>query len=123
MKLTFFISSMALVLSGCASIDPIALQAEQKSEPIAAFATLSDSSNPADMAASVVYTRLAVYRRLAAKKLRSGEINVDYAKFAQSEADLVRYNLDRALRSGNLVEIQTQADILDTMMINLELKP
>jgi hypothetical protein len=123
MKLKFFLGSLALVLNGCVSTDPIALQAEQKSEPIAAFATLSDSSNPADMAASVVYTRLAVYRRLAAKKLRSGDIDVDYAKFAQSEADLVRYNLERSLRSGNLIEIQTQADILDTMMINLEVKP
>jgi hypothetical protein len=110
---------LLFVLLGCAS-EPTNFESARPEGDLIGFATLSDSSNPADMAASVVYTRLAIYRRLAAKKLRAGAIDVAYAKHAQREADLVRSNLDQALQSGDLTEIKSQAQILGAMIINLE---
>jgi hypothetical protein len=113
-----------VVLPGCASSPPIALQAapEQIDHGLAAVGTLSDSANPADMAGSVVKTHLALYLRTAAKKLREGKIDVGYAKFARSEADDIHTRLDKAVIRRDLAAIGELSDRLDKLKINLEMK-
>lgn len=114
--------ALAMTLYGCVIATPVNLQADPETRAIEAFATLSDSANPADMAASAVYTRLAVYRRLAAKKLRGGEISVDYARFVQREANRIRRELDHAVSMRDLSSIKEWSGVLATDQINLELR-
>jgi hypothetical protein len=117
-------ASAFVVLPGCASSPPIALQAapENIDHGLAAVGTLSDSSNPADMAGSVVKTHLALYLRTAAKKLREGKIDVEYAKFARSEAEDIHARIDKAVNRRDLTAIGELSDRLDTLKINLEVK-
>jgi hypothetical protein len=116
------IIALTISLTACAgpSAREIALQA-QKSEPLlTGFATLSDSSDPSDMAASVVYTRLALYRKRAAALLNNGLLPISQARAAQSIADTLRGHLDRARAEKNVTEIQYIADLLDEHIKKLE---
>jgi hypothetical protein len=114
---------LALMLAGCADAPPIALQSASPSEPaLSAVATLSDSSNPADMAASVVKTHLALYVRTAAKKLRKGEIDSEYARFVRTEAEELHTLLSTALARRDLIAIRDISDRIDMAKINLEVR-
>jgi hypothetical protein len=114
--------ALTISLTACAdsSAREMALQA-QKTEPLMnGFATLSDSSDPADMAASVVYTRLALYRKRAAALLNNGLLPIGQAKSVQAIADTLRNHLDRARAGKNLAEIQSIAELLDEQIKRLE---
>jgi hypothetical protein len=114
---------LALILAGCAGSPPIALQSAPPYEPaLSAIATLSDSSNPADMAASVVKTHLALYVRTAAKKLRKGEIDSEYARFVRTEAEELHTLLSTALARRDLIAIRDISDRIDMAKINLEVR-
>jgi hypothetical protein len=72
---------------------------------LGAYGTLSDANNPADVAASAVYTRLAMYRHIAAQKLKAKKITRQQAIDAQSSADAIRKQLDAALKAKDLQAI------------------
>jgi hypothetical protein len=120
--LGLFLFAFALV--ACTPVKPISLQSapEKTDNGLVAVGTLSDSSNPADMAGSVVKTHLALYLRTAAKKLRDGKIDRDYARFARGEAEAIHALLDKAVAKRDLAAIGELADRLDTLKINLEVK-
>lgn len=122
MKFTYLIIAALFLFTGCAGAPPVKLQAAAALEPIVAFATLSDSSNPSDVASSVVKTHLAGYLHLAAKKLRHGEIDIDYARFVRREAEEMHEQLSRAIAARDLAAIGDIAGRLDTDKINLELR-
>jgi hypothetical protein len=115
--ITLIIALFALF--GCAS-DPINLESARPEGAIIGFATLSDGSNPADMAASAVYTRLARYRYTATRSLRAGRIGVDYARHVQNEADKIRTGLDTAVKRRDLATIQRLSEALFVNEVNLE---
>lgn len=128
LAIALLIATVVTAFGGCSNdwlkpaAESVPLQTDPTKEAIEAYATLSDSSNPADMAASVVYTRLAMFRRLAAKKLRAGDIGVADAKYCQARADAIRADLDRALANRDLASIRDQADKLGVESINLEMR-
>jgi hypothetical protein len=125
MKFThLFIFAMCLLvvlgLHGCATTDNT-LAAAPEQQGITAFATLADSSNPADIAAAVVKTGIAGYLHAAARMLRSGEIDLDYARYCRQEAAQMHAQLNRALAERDLAKIGEVAGILETDRINLEI--
>jgi hypothetical protein len=125
MKLThLFIFAMCLLvvlgLHGCATTDN-QLAAAPEPQGITAFASLADSGNPADMAAAVVKTGIAGYLHAAARMLRDGDIDLDFAKYCRREAVFMHGLLDRALAARDLNKIGEVAGILETDRINLEI--
>lgn len=114
-----FIIGFAFLVSGCFESQN-ALQQDHKSESIALVGTLADSSKPEELAAAPVYTKLALYRRLAAKKLRSGQIDVETAKAVQRTADRVREFLDDAVNRKDVAAIKVQAGIVRESFNELE---
>lgn len=120
-----FIAAMLMLavlsLTGCAETKPpLALEGHAKNGNLIGFATLSDSSSPTDMAASAVYTKLALLRHITAKKLRAGDIDVDKAKDVQEFADSVRADLDKAVSAKNIQAIQELADLVATVSTSLD---
>lgn len=113
------------LLAGCGS-DP-AKSAElvaQKSAPLlTGFATLANSSNPAEMASAPVYSRLALYRQRAAASLNTGLISIAQAKQAQATADSIRRQLDSARADGRVLTIQGLSRLLDLAINSLNNKP
>jgi hypothetical protein len=127
----------ALVMQDSPPAAPLALTAEPQPGLFAITATLADANNPAEMAASVVYTKLALTRKLAAAKLRHrqeniargvpfanlrGGIDADEARALQSWADAARARLDAAVARKDLHTIQMVGAAVATDYQHLEAK-
>lgn len=93
-------------------VQSLGLIAPNQSTELVAFGTLADSSDPLDMAASVVYTQLAMVRYDALKRLNANQLTVHGARAIQEFADTVRTDLDFAVRRKNMVGIQNAANQL-----------
>lgn len=87
---------------------------------IVAVATLSDSGDVVNMSASVVYTKLGIFRYRIAHALRRGVINVRQAEDWQYKADTIRHKLDLAAADKNSSKIQSADGELYQEMNKLE---
>lgn len=88
---------------------------------IMAVATLSDSGDVLDMSASVVYTKLGIFRYRVAHALRRGVINVQQAEDWQYAADVIRRKLDIAKADRKIIAIQTASGEIEREMKQLEI--
>lgn len=83
-----------------------------------AFATLA--TTPMELEAAPAYTKLALFRSLAARDLRAGRISVETAKSVQSDADVLRANLDASLRNKDSHGISNTMAEINAVMADYE---
>lgn len=119
MKL-LLIAGIGLLLVGCNNPKTTAITAAPVEPGIMAFATLSDSGDVVDMSASVVYTKLGLFRYRVAHALRTGVISIRQAEDWQTTADAIRRKLDTARADRLIINIQSAAGELEREMKQLE---
>lgn len=121
MKIIFLL--IALTIAACTQpppAAPVALSTQPPNESLRGYGTLSHVGDPIDMASSVVYTRLAMYRDRALFALQNNNIGVYEAEQAQYAADAIRSQLDWARKHQRLQVIQTLSDQLDAQIADIE---
>jgi hypothetical protein len=87
---------MALLLAACAANAPVPLESAKaaRSNGIYAYGTLA--TNPAEAQLAPLYTRNALLRLTAARRLEDGRLDVAAARDIQALADQARTLIDRA---------------------------
>lgn len=110
-----FASLVALALAACSSSPEKtqAIIAAAQSEPLESFAvgTLAPVGS-FEWQAAPAYTKLALLRHSAAKKLRAGEITVSTALDVQAAADGIRSQLDAAIAADAAKQSTEAAKLL-----------
>lgn len=115
------IAAVLLLLVACYHQQKTTHVAASPGEPgIMAVATLSDNGDVVDMSASVVYTKLGIFRYRVAHALRRGVINVQQAEDWQYAADVIRRKLDIARADRKITAIQTASGEIEREMKQLE---
>lgn len=121
MKFLIVAGLLLLLLAACYHQQKTTDVAASPGEPgIMAVATLSDSGDVLDMSASVVYTKLGIFRYRVAHALRRGVINVQQAEDWQYAADVIRRKLDIAKADRKIIAIQTASGEIEREMKQLE---
>ena len=95
-----------LILLFACTPESMPLQQESKqTAPFRAFATLSDTNDALEIAASSVYTQLAAFRFRAAGLLRRELIDIETAVWAQKSADQISADLRTALNIKDIEKV------------------